>query len=110
MAKTIASGVGMTNNWLQDQGLITLKTLGADLEGLMRWRKTGSLSGMRLADLGESLWEYSMESWQDVPGSKLTSREMLLDASELREYMWQTERVFSIRELDTESFFLGATS
>jgi RNA-directed DNA polymerase len=27
MAKTIASGVGMTNAWLQDQGLVSLKSL-----------------------------------------------------------------------------------
>ena len=27
MAKTIASGVGMTNAWLLDQGLVSLKSL-----------------------------------------------------------------------------------
>jgi RNA-directed DNA polymerase len=27
MAKTIASGVGMTNAWLHDQGLVSLKSL-----------------------------------------------------------------------------------
>jgi hypothetical protein len=27
MAKTIASGVGMTNKWLQEQGLVSLKSL-----------------------------------------------------------------------------------
>ena len=31
MAKTIASGVGMTNAWLQEQGLLSLKTLWASL-------------------------------------------------------------------------------
>jgi len=31
MAKTIASGVGMTNAWLQDQGLVSLKSLWAKL-------------------------------------------------------------------------------
>lgn len=31
MAKTIASGVGMTNRWLQEQGLISLKSLWAQL-------------------------------------------------------------------------------
>jgi len=31
MAKTIASGVGMTNAWLHEQGLLSLKTLWATL-------------------------------------------------------------------------------
>ncbi len=31
MAKTIASGVGMTNAWLYQQGLLSLKTLWASL-------------------------------------------------------------------------------
>ena len=31
MAKTIASGVGLTNAWLAEQGLISIKTLWADL-------------------------------------------------------------------------------
>ena len=31
MAKTIASGVGMTNAWLHEQGLLSLKTLWAAL-------------------------------------------------------------------------------
>ena len=34
MAKTIASGVGMTNAWLQEQGLLSLKTLWASLTRL----------------------------------------------------------------------------
>lgn len=34
MAKTIASGVGMTNAWLKDQGLLSLKTLWAELAPL----------------------------------------------------------------------------
>jgi hypothetical protein len=29
MAETIASGVGMTNKWLQEQGLVSLKSLWA---------------------------------------------------------------------------------
>jgi RNA-directed DNA polymerase len=36
MAKTIASGVGMTNAWLQDQGLVSLKSLWAKLAPLRR--------------------------------------------------------------------------
>jgi RNA-directed DNA polymerase len=36
MAKTIASGVGMTNAWLQEQGLLPLKTLWAQLAPLRR--------------------------------------------------------------------------
>jgi len=36
MAKTIASGVGLTNAWLQSQGLISLKTLWAQLAPLRR--------------------------------------------------------------------------
>ena len=36
MAKTIASGVGLTNAWLTDQGLISLKTLWAELDPLRR--------------------------------------------------------------------------
>ncbi len=34
MAKTIASGVGMTNQWLEDQGLIRLKQLWSELAPL----------------------------------------------------------------------------
>ncbi|MFZ4083392.1 MAG: hypothetical protein ACOYKN_19340 [Pirellula sp.] len=34
MAKTIASGVGMTNNWLSSQGVLSLKTLWAELAHL----------------------------------------------------------------------------
>lgn len=34
MAKTIASGVGLTNRWLQEQGLTSLKSLGAELAPL----------------------------------------------------------------------------
>jgi RNA-directed DNA polymerase len=36
MSKTIASGVGMTNAWLRDQGLLSLKTLWAELAPLRR--------------------------------------------------------------------------
>jgi RNA-directed DNA polymerase len=36
MAKTIASGVGMTNAWLQEQGLLSLKSLWAQLAPLRR--------------------------------------------------------------------------
>jgi len=36
MAKTIASGVGVTNAWLQDQGLASLKSLWATLAPLRR--------------------------------------------------------------------------
>jgi len=31
MAKTVASGVGMKNAWLADQGVLSLKTLRAEL-------------------------------------------------------------------------------
>ena len=34
MARTIASGVGMTNKWLQEQGLVSLKSLWASLAPL----------------------------------------------------------------------------
>ena len=36
MAKTIASGVGMTNAWLKEQGLISIKPLWAELAPLRR--------------------------------------------------------------------------
>jgi hypothetical protein len=36
MAKTIASGVGMTNAWMKEQGLIALKPLWAELAPLRR--------------------------------------------------------------------------
>ena len=36
MAKTIASGVGLTNAWLAEQGLISIKTLWANLAPLRR--------------------------------------------------------------------------
>jgi RNA-directed DNA polymerase len=34
MAKTIASGVGMTNAWFLEQGVLSLKTLWAELAHL----------------------------------------------------------------------------
>jgi len=34
MARTISSGVGMTNTWLDSQGVLTLKTLWAELAHL----------------------------------------------------------------------------
>lgn len=34
MANTIASGVGMTNAWLTEQGLLSDKTLWASLAGI----------------------------------------------------------------------------
>jgi hypothetical protein len=34
MAKTIASGVGLTNAWLQEQGLLSLKSLQAAMAPL----------------------------------------------------------------------------
>jgi hypothetical protein len=36
MAKTIASGVGMTNAWLELQGMVSLKSLWAGLAPLRR--------------------------------------------------------------------------
>lgn len=36
MSKTIASGVGLTNAWLVDQGLLSIKTLWAELAPLRR--------------------------------------------------------------------------
>ncbi|QDT03868.1 Group II intron, maturase-specific domain [Rubripirellula lacrimiformis] len=36
MAKTIASNVGLTNKWLQEQGLLSMKTLWAELAPLRR--------------------------------------------------------------------------
>ena len=36
MSKTIATGVGLTNAWLQDQGLLSLKTLWSELAPLRR--------------------------------------------------------------------------
>jgi hypothetical protein len=34
MAKTMASGVGMTNAWLAEQGVLNLKSFWAELAGL----------------------------------------------------------------------------
>ncbi|MEZ6081902.1 MAG: hypothetical protein R3C56_41375 [Pirellulaceae bacterium] len=36
MAKTIASGVGLTNQWLQEQGMLSLKSIWAKLAPLRR--------------------------------------------------------------------------
>ena len=36
MAKTIASGVGLTNKWLEQQGLLSIKTLWSQLASLRR--------------------------------------------------------------------------
>jgi hypothetical protein len=36
MAKTIASGVGMTNDWLASQDVLSLKTLWAELAHLRK--------------------------------------------------------------------------
>jgi hypothetical protein len=41
MAKTIASGVGMTNKWLQEQGLVSLKSLWASLAPPVNHHNTG---------------------------------------------------------------------
>jgi hypothetical protein len=45
MAKTIASGVGMTNAWLQEQGLLSLKSLWAELAPLRRTALLLNVSG-----------------------------------------------------------------
>gem|GEM_PF-1075419 len=42
VAKTIASGVGMTNAWLADQGVLSLKTLWAELAHLRSTTGCGS--------------------------------------------------------------------
>ena len=36
MSKTIATGVGLTNAWLTEQGLISIKTLWAHLAPIRR--------------------------------------------------------------------------
>ncbi len=36
MSKTIASGVGLTNAWLAEQGMLSMKTLWAELAPLRR--------------------------------------------------------------------------
>ncbi len=41
MAKTIASGVGLTNAWLEERGLISIKTLWAKLAPLRRTASCG---------------------------------------------------------------------
>ena len=41
MAKTIASGVGMTNDWLASQGGLSLKTLWAELAHLRGTARCG---------------------------------------------------------------------
>jgi hypothetical protein len=41
MAKTIASGVGMTNAWLAEQGVLSLKTLWAELAHLRGTARCG---------------------------------------------------------------------
>jgi len=56
MAKTIASGVGMTNDWLASQGVLSLKTslvqtaqkhmIGENQRNQMRWSK-GSIPQSR---------------------------------------------------------------
>ena len=41
MPKTIASGVGMTHAWLVSQGVLSLKTLWAELAPLRRTARCG---------------------------------------------------------------------
>jgi len=41
MAKTIASGLGMTNAWLAEQGVLNLKNLRAELAHLRRTARCG---------------------------------------------------------------------
>jgi len=41
MAKTIASGVGLTNAWLEAQGLLRLKSLWAELAPRRRTAQCG---------------------------------------------------------------------
>jgi len=60
MAKTIASGVGMTNAWLALQGVVSLKSLWAELAPLRRtapvadphawWCEEGGPKGPSLPD------------------------------------------------------------
>ena len=41
MAKTIASGLGMTNAWLAEQGVLNLKNLRAELAHLRETARCG---------------------------------------------------------------------
>lgn len=44
MATTIASGVGMTNAWLAEQGVLSLKSLWADLAHLLYTARCGRMA------------------------------------------------------------------
>ena len=58
MAKTIASGLGMTNSWVAEQGVLNLKTLRAKLAHFRETARYGSACrsgvGRRITNVGPS--------------------------------------------------------
>ncbi len=54
-----------------------------DVELLLRWRQLSIASTDAVTPLREVIWELPLETWRDVPGSKLTYAEMLRAGIEL---------------------------
>lgn len=60
-----------------------------DVELLLRWRQLSRADASAFAPLREALWELPLEAWRDVPGSKLTAREMLRASIELANVLYR---------------------
>jgi glycosyltransferase involved in cell wall biosynthesis len=58
-----------------------------DVEILARMIATSRLDGERMAD--ELIYEYPLERWQDVQGSRLKSHDFLVAATDLAAIRWQ---------------------
>ena len=92
MAKTIASGVGMTNDWLASQGVLSLKTLWAELAQLRgtaaallcveptrpdphaRWCGEGARKRASLADFWLFVVLVLVRSWDDTMSARSMRR------------------------------------
>lgn len=60
-----------------------------DVEVFLRWRQLSRTAPSAFAPLREVLWELPLEAWRDVPGSKLTSLEMLRAGMELANLLYR---------------------
>jgi hypothetical protein len=71
MAKTIGSGVGMTNDWLASQGVLSLKTLWAERNHLRGTARCGPACSGGVGRVPRNGHPYPISSvfscWQSVP-------------------------------------------
>jgi hypothetical protein len=121
MAKTIAGGVGMTNKWLQEQGLVSLKSLWASLAQRFveppgavphaRWCGEG---GQKWPSLPDSVAFLLNRNWQTKTAICLRfklddiSHRIQVDVPiNMREKLISAFQVF-IADLGIKSFFVNA--